>query len=312
MALLLLAAFSAKSLVRSPSAMGLLHCAANGTRSDATVLAMGWDGASFAAPTAGVVTGWRVYGGSDRGQLEQRLQVFRPVDSPVSSFFAVAESSAEVVPDGTGRLFKVRIPVESGDLFALRGTTKTSVCNGAIGFASGLHEGPTSIGSTYEFKLEKGLGAPLDVAVEPDEDGDGYGDRTQDRCPREPTTQDGCPAVDLRVEEAVVKASSILVRVTAGADAEALAVGKIRVQFRLPGSDTGVPLTTSMRGGVERVLPGRATRLKLELPKIVLRQLAKMAPGRSLKAWITVRAVSIAGRKAARRAIVRLPGRKRA
>lgn len=309
--MLLLGALTAASLVRSPNAMGLLlPCNANETSANTTVLALGWDGSTFAAAADGVVTGWGVFGGSDRGRLEQRLQVFRRVDGPVNSFLAVAESSAEVIPDGPRHLFKTRIPVESGDFFALRGTTRTFICDDAVGFTSGLHEGPTSIGSTYEFKAEKGLGVPLDLAIEPDEDGDGYGDRTQDRCPREPTTQDGCPAVDLRVKEAIVKAGSILVQVTAGTDAKALAVGKVPLRFTLPGADSDVLLITNLRGGVKRVLPGRAARLKLEVPKIVLRQLDKMAPGRSLKAWITVRAVSVAGRKAARKVAVRLPGRK--
>lgn len=309
--MLLLGTLTAGSLLRSPKATGLpLFCNANETRTDATVLALGWRGSTFAAPTHGVVTGWGVYGGSDQGRLEQRLQVFRRVDGPMNSFLAVAESSAAVGPNGPKHLFETRIPVESGDLFALRGTTKTFVCGDAVGFTSGLHEGPTSIGSAYEFKAEAGLGVPLNLAIEPDEDGDGYGDRTQDRCPRERTTQDGCPAVDLRVEEAVVKADSILVRVTAGTDAKAFAIGKIPLQLTLPGTDSAVRLVTETRGGVKRVLSGGVTRLKIGLPKIVLRQLDEMPPGRSLKAAIAVRARSAGGRKAIRRVTVRLPGRK--
>lgn len=310
MALLLLGTLTAAALVHPSKAISLVYCSADETRMDATVLGLGLGGAPLPAPADGVVTGWRVYGGSALKRFEQRLQVFRRVDGPVSSFLAVAESNAEVAPDDPRHVFKTRIPVESGDLFALRGT-RTFVCDDVVGVTSGLHQGPTPVGSSYEFKAEEGLGVPLYVAIEPDEDGDGYGDETQDRCIREPTTQDGCPTVNLRVKEAVVKARSILIRVTAGTKAKTLARGEIRWRFTPPGSNYETLQIVGASSGAKRLLPGRSTRLKVDLLRVVQQRLDEMAPERSLKAKISVRALSVAGREVERELTVRLPGRKR-
>jgi len=310
MALLLLGALTAAALVRPPNATSLLYCGADETRPDATVLALGLGGSPLPVPADGVVTGWRVAGGSAQGRLEQRLQVFRRVDGPVSSFLAVGESSAELAPDGPRHYFKTRIPVESGDLLALRGTVKTFVCGKATGVTSGLHEGPTPIGSSYAFKAEEGLGVPLDAIVEPDEDGDGYGDRTQDRCNRMPTTQDGCPVINLRIGDAAVRERSILFRVTVDTKTKVRAIGQVAMPFKPPERDIEGILLVTLVSGVKYVSPGRATRLAMQLPKPLLRRLSSLVPTKSLKAEISVSALSAAGREVERNLTVLLQGRK--
>ncbi len=309
-ALLLGGAVTAAALIPPPNATSLLYCGADETRGDATVLALGLGGSPLPVPADGVVTGWRVVGGSAQGRFEQRLQVFRRVDGPVSSFLAVAESSAKVAPDGPRHLFKTRIPVKGGDLFALRGTTKTSVCDGAVGVTSGLHEGPTPIGSSHEFKSEEGLGVPLDVVIEPDEDGDGYGDRTQDRCTRLPTTQDGCPAINLRVKDAAVRERSILLRVTVDTKTEVRVTGQVAVGLRQPAPSVDGILLLSLDSGVKSVSPGRTARIAIKLPKPLLRRLERLPPKRSLIAMLTVSTLTAAGREGKRKLTVLIPGRK--
>lgn len=300
----------AANLGAQPFPPSLLSCGGNEAAADTTVLALGLGGTPLPAPVDGVVTSWRVHGGSDQERLEQRLQVFRRVDGPVNSFLAVAESRPEVAPDGPRHLFKTRIPVESGDLFALRGTAKTFVCDDVPGVTSGLHQGPTPVGSSYEFKAEEGLGVPLDVAIEADEDGDGYGDQTQDRCTREPTTQDGCPTLNLRVREAAVRERSILFRVTVDTKAKVRAIGQVAVGFTRPERGIEGILLFSLDSGVRNVSPGRTARLATKLPKPLLQRLDRMNPDESLKAKISVSSLSVAGREVERKLTVRLPGRK--
>jgi hypothetical protein len=310
MALLLLGTLAAAALVRPPNAMGLLYCGADETRTDATVLGLGLGGTPLPAPVDGVVTGWRVTGGGSKGQLEQRLQVFRRVDGPVNSLLAVGESSAELAPDGPRHVFKTRIPVESGDLFALRGTTKTFVCDDAAGVTSGLHEGTTTIGSTYAFKAEEGLAVPLDVVIEPDEDGDGYGDETQDPCTRMPTTQDGCPTINLHVKDATVRERSILFRVRVGTKAKVRVIGQVAVGFTRPEQGIEGVSLFSLDSGVKNVSPGRTARLATKLPEPLLQRLDGMSPHKSLKAKISVSSLSVAGREVEHKLTVQLPGRK--
>lgn len=287
-----------------------VYCASEETVADVTVLGLGLGGIPSPAPIDGVLTGWAVQVGSDGGRFEQRLQVFRRVDGPLNRFLAVAESGARMVPTNSREAFKARIPVETGDLFALRGTVETFLCRGMLRSTSALHEGPTPVGSTYEFRAETGLGVPLEVFVEPDEDSDGYGDETQDRCPHVPTTQDGCPAIKLRVEEANVRKRSILLRISVATTAEVGVFGRIDYPLRLPSGDAGGTVTELIVGGVETVRPGRIADFGVMLPKRVRRQLDERPPRRLLKAELTVSATSVAGRTVERKLTVRLPGRK--
>jgi hypothetical protein len=299
-AALLLWAMAAVATPTSPSA--LVFCGGGETAENVTVLGLGWGGAPLPAPEDGVVTAWGV-SRADR-KFEQRLQVFRRVDGPVDSFLAVAESSARMAGRPSS-IFKTRIPVKAGDLFALRGTTQTFLCRGVVGIASGLHEGPTPVGSSYEFRIETGLGVPLGVRIEPDEDGDGYGDWTQDSCTRVPT-QNGCPAVKLRVEEALARVRSILLRVTVATKAEVRIYGDVTYPQRLPGQSGDVPVTESIDSASKTVQPGKATGIGLKLPRRLQRHLKERL--RPLEVDLSVLATSVAGRAVERELTVRLPG----
>jgi hypothetical protein len=289
----------------SPS---LVYCASDQTVPNVTVLGLGLEGSPLPAPTPGVVTGWSVSGGSAAGRFEQRLQVFRRVDGPVNRFYAVAQSSPRMAPSNSGRPFKTRIPVASGDLFALRGTVETFLCRGVVGVTSGLHGGPTPVGSTYEFTAEEGLGAPLSVIIEPDEDRDGYGDETQDRCPRLPTTRNRCPAIKLRVEDAIVRRRSMLLRISVSTKALVRVVGSVDYPLR-PRAGGGM-VTELIESGDRTVRPGKVAAFGIKLSNRLRRRLSERPPRRPLEAELDVRAISVAGDTEERQLTVRLPGRR--
>ena len=287
---------------------GQVYCGADRTEEGVTVLGLGLGGLPAPASTGGVVTGWAVHVGSDRGLHEQRLQVFRRVDGPVNRFYAVAESSRRMVPSNSRKPFKTRIPVASGDLFALRGTVETFLCRKMPGVTSALHEGPTPVGSTYEFKAETSLGVPLEVFIEPDMDRDGYGDETQDRCPRLPTTRNRCPAIKLRVEDAIVSRRSMLLRISVATTAQVRIVGSVDYPFR-PHAGRGI-VTELIGSGAKTVRPGKVAGFGIKLSNRLRQRLSERPPRRSLAAQLDVRAISFAGRMEERQLTVRLPGRR--
>jgi hypothetical protein len=285
-----------------------VYCGTDRTEGDVTVLGLGLGGPPAPAPTASVVTGWAVHVGSNRGRHEQRLQVFRRVDGPVNSFYAVAQSSSRIVPSNSRQAFKTRIPVASGDLFALRGTVETFLCRGMRGVTSALHEGPTPVGSRYEFETETGLGVPLEVFLEPDEDGDGYGDETQDRCPRLPTTRNDCPTIKLRVEDAIARRRSMLLRVSVATRAQVYVVGSVDYPLR-PGTRSGMVIEL-IESDHKTVRPGKVTAFEIKLSKRLRRRLSERPPKRPLEAELDVRAISDAGDTEEHQLTVPLPGRK--
>ena len=302
---LLWTAVAATAEQASPS---LVHCAGKQTVPNVTVLGLGLGGSPLPAPRRSVVTGWSVRGGSAEGRFEQRLQVFRPVDGLVNTYYAVAATRPQMVPSDSRRPFEVRIRVARGDLFALRGTVETFVCRGVVGVTSAIHEGPTPTAARYEFKTEEGLGVPLSVTIEPDRDGDGYGDQTQDRCPRLPTTRNRCPAMKLRVEDTTVRMRSMLLLVSVATKAQAFVVGSVEYPLR-PRAGRGI-VTEPIESDHKTVRPGKATAFEIKLSKRLRRRLSERPPKRPLEAELDVRAINFFGDFEERRLTVRLPGRK--
>jgi hypothetical protein len=158
------------------------------------------------SPGRGVIVRWRVKEAS--GPL--RLRVLRPGPSGRT----VVASSAVATSPGPGvQTFATRIPVATGDLIAV------DILGGTLGLRDHapvqypLPPQPptvTAVEDVWIPPLPDGAVAPpptvindgledvYNADVEPDADGDGFGDETQDLCAADPTRQTPCVA-DLAV-----------------------------------------------------------------------------------------------------------------
>jgi hypothetical protein len=148
---------------------------------------------SYVAPTDGVITSWAHR--ADAAPPELRFRVVRQFGE--TNYFALVGESAST-PQAANELneFPVRIPVKGGDVIGLfLGPSTAYHCSSATGktadvwyYALGsvgtetLFVGPQS---TYKFDVS--------AQLEPDVDGDGFGDETQDLCPSNASTQGPCP-----------------------------------------------------------------------------------------------------------------------
>jgi hypothetical protein len=160
---------------------------------------------SYDVPSSGVITSWSTKPGPSTG-TGARLKVYRPTADP-HKWTVVGESAAKVplTPD-TLNTANTRIPVQAGDRIAIR----TASGNGGpcdFPYPAGLGPGyalfsfqamPSSTdppaGSSVTFS-DDGLEELVNIAavVEPDADGDGFGDETQDHCPGVAGSNNGCP-----------------------------------------------------------------------------------------------------------------------
>ena len=153
----------------------------------------------------------------------------------------------------------------------------------------------------------------MTAIIEPDRDGDGYGDERQDKCPQSAAYhRDACSPVTLTVETKA-RRRSILVRVRADIDVSVQVFGQVRWGFkskRKPGDGRSKPTTliVALRGGTKDVAPGKATSFRVALPKTVMRRLSRITPQESLKAEITAFATDSEGALADRSVTVRLKG----
>ncbi|MEA2663521.1 MAG: hypothetical protein QOI11_465, partial [Candidatus Eremiobacteraeota bacterium] len=151
------------------------------------------------APVSGVVTGWRIR--ALAGQQQLTLLAARASGSTWRA--AAVDATPQTIAGGAIESFSARLPVTAGDALALEASSIPSARDPLAGgplavFSEALGSLPRAPDTT----LDGGLLVQADV--EPDADGDGFGDETQDACPAEPARQVGpCAAAAVSVATVV-------------------------------------------------------------------------------------------------------------
>ncbi|MEA2330997.1 MAG: hypothetical protein QOH58_1135 [Thermoleophilaceae bacterium] len=137
-----------------------------------------------------IVTSWRTRGASG----SMALEVLQPTGGTSSSLEGTFKSeSAEVLGAGGGSVqqFPTRLPASGGDMIGVAIDAAGGIGANAAGPGTTFYEAPptanftTNLSGTYELLLQ--------ATLEPDSDGDGFGDATQDGCSTSPSTQGACP-----------------------------------------------------------------------------------------------------------------------
>jgi len=285
-------------------------CVANESRPDATAIAL-YNGGSLAPQSnvypGGVITRWRVQAPPDQAPIQQRLIVNRQAGEEDDS--KVGESALETIGPGTSE-FATRVPAPDYAHIGLTGPEAALFCDHDSGSTAGLVEGAWAIGETRRFHVEVHVSVPVVVTVEPDRDGDGFGDETQDGCPQSALYQSGCPLVHLDVV-ARAKPAAILVDVTPSAEAKVYGWGQVAWQARTK-SGKSHRRTVGIGPTKYRWLAGGvATRIRLALPKAVIRRLKRTPRRETLRAKVFVHSMDLAGRPSTEKLAVELRGRGR-
>jgi len=217
-------------------------------------------------------------------------------------FEVLAESAPGLVLGQPENKFPTRIPVSAGALFGLSSSKSIPTCFG-IGapgdtLASFNPDVPVG-GKAKPFESPDGILLSLAVVIEPDADGDGYGDESQDGCPQSAATQGTCPApppvvVTKLVGKPKLEGNVVAVKLTTSAPAKVTVTGSIR------GKRAAGPASKT-------VTPGETGRLYLQLSKATKQRLAKLPRKRKLKMVVEAK---VAGAPTVSSEIS-LPGRKK-
>jgi hypothetical protein len=269
---------------------------------------------------AGVATRWRVRSPGIDVHTE-KLKVFRSVFG-ANRVQVIAESNLENVTDGH-ESFGIRIPVQASDRFGVTGKPG----EGAIACIPGrtddiagefFGEGP--LGSSQSFNEDEGAQAAVSAVIEPDRDGDGYGDETQDGCPQSAAYQGPCPTITLDTFPIVLK-RSVLVLVSTSEASSVQVFGQVGWKPRHKGGalaskttkNAGHHLSTGvivgLSGGTTMAKPGEVTPYNVKLPKSVIRHLDQISPKQVVKGTITAQTTDLAGRLTEHTITIRLHGR---
>jgi hypothetical protein len=294
-------------------------CVANSSEAGSTAIGLTNPPTPFEVPYlwSGVITRWKVPVAPGHGPLAQQLGVFEFAEGE-AQYRKVAESATETVVAGTNE-FTTRIPLagEGHHYLGLTGPVETLVCTGLEQAVSGRVLGDFPLGAIRSVE-DVGIGVPVTAISEPDLDQDGYGDETQDGCPRSAATQGGCPTVTptavARVEPGAILLdvrtdSEGLVKVTGETGWRLGPKGKGRAKAS---KRVGRRYSAALKATEEKsVPPGSVTTFEVPLPKSVKHHLAGMKPSLSLSARIAVTATDLAYRETSTTLTVKLHGRKR-
>ena len=274
----------------------------------------------IAAPSAGIITGWSSNSALPTAVVD-RLKVLRAANPP-KSFTVVGESAYQHVAPGPNS-FPARIPVQAGDRLGLYGAIDEGgivYCGtGDGGDRLGYVERDLSLETTAEFSEISNAVLAVSAVIEPDRDGDGYGDETQDKCPQSAAYQGPCPTITLSSFPIVLK-RSVLVLVGASESSSVQVFGQVGWRPRHKGgalaSKTPKPaghlnkgVIVGLSGGTTTVKPGEVTPYNVKLPKSVLRHLSQISPKQVVKGTITALTTDLAGQTVEHTITIRLHGR---
>ena len=277
-----------------------------------TTLAGPAGGLPLTAPSAGVIT-------------KLKLQNAVPFPFAVPTSVKVLRSagannytvvSQVTVPVLTGQtIADARLPVQAGDRLGLYGQPFTYegsevpslsiYCESEDGAILGAAEGDIPPGSTAEFSPEMEGGVPIVATLEPDADGDGYGDETQDKCPQNAAVQAAACPVSAVIPPATLSATSVAkkglvtVLVTSNAQAPVTVGGSVKL---------GKSKLAKLNGGTQIVTPGAIAKFTLLFPQALKAKLKLLSPKRWLPLAITATATNSAGVPSASNLRVKLKG----
>ena len=149
------------------------------------------EGPIFAAPASGVITSWQHHALGAPGTL--RLRLFRAV-SPPGTFLLVGQSKLETETPGSVNTFATRVPVAAGDLLGLGTGTQINHCVTPSGPGNEVSTGGPQFLEQTSVPVPGPVPALLNIAatIEPDSDGDSYGDESQDDCDGNGARLDDC------------------------------------------------------------------------------------------------------------------------
>ncbi len=264
------------------------------------------------APSSGVITEWKVNVGSfpfeEPGELAQlgqilyqQLYVMKPLDP--RHYFVAGKSESERASIGTTSSFLTRIPVQQGDLLALGGPRTVYCLTEDTGDSTTDFRSIPGVGATVETSEEPftGYQVPVVAKIEPDVDGDGYGDETQDKCPQSAAYQTACPVVTLGVLP-TTGSKAVTLHVSSSLSAPVAVTATV-------GLGKGKKATLS--APTQTIAPGSLAGFTLTLTPQVTKTLKALSSKKSLKMTITASATNVTGAPSSAVATVKLKGKKK-
>jgi hypothetical protein len=232
--------------------------------------------------------------------LQQRLLVAR---AEGELFKVVGESSGGPLNLTGSNTYRARVPVQAGDYLGIAGSPFAAWCDTkdpADTYAAAT--GGTPVGSSLRVERATGLQVPITARVEPDADGDGYGDETQDQCPQSAAYQTPCPVVTVS-SLSLAHPKAVTVYVSSSLAAPIAVTGTVKL---------GKGKAATLNAPGQTVAPGTFGRFNLALTKPVRKTLGELSTKKALTLTVSASATNVTGSPSTAASTVKLPGQKKA
>jgi len=277
------------------------------------------DGADVATPT-GVITSWSVRRAS--GTVALRVLRGRPGESMPNELHATnVDESLDRTGSGsdTAQSFDTRLPVKAEDYIGI-----TLVAGSSIGNFSGpgdqIFEVPGDLNlAKVDSTTPENFEPLVSATVEPDADGDGFGDESEDACPSSAATQGACPVAGVPNGGGGVKppvSTAATTKVRLGSRSATFRGGKASITLKNPNAvavkgKLSLKLRKKAVGSRSYSLAAGATaKIRVKLAKVARRRIAKRGKVK-LSLRITAKGATGATFKTAAKLTVKKAARRR-
>jgi hypothetical protein len=158
----------------------------------------------YVATTGGVITEWRFRAEANPGTIV--MQVLAPDPNNNAQYTPLAETAPAALIANQLNKVQARIPISAGQEIGLRTVTASHGCyaipvTGFTDFGS-APPAPLPGGGPAMYGFGSGSAATnIAATVEPDGDNDGFGDETQDGCPKNASRSDDCVAPSVKIDK---------------------------------------------------------------------------------------------------------------
>ncbi len=264
----------------------------------------------IAAPSAGVVTQWKVNVVPVPITFEQTMKILR-LNTGAHTAEVIAEDSR--ILGGGQNVFDTRISVQAGDRVSLFGqgpTVESLTCKtpGQENVIGGFPGNGGGVGSANPYiELPSEFRIPVSAVIEPDADGDGYGDETQDKCPQSAAVQGECPVIVLDSYPAP-KRNAVVVLVGTSTETPVSVSARAKLPRTKKGKKKAKASAARLKNVTRTVTPGKLGRFVLRYPGNLKRALRSLPKGRKLNLKITATATNVAGQVSTDKATLKLRG----
>jgi len=277
------------------------------------------DGADVFTPT-GVITSWSVRRAS--GTVALRVLRGRPGESMPNELHATnVDESLDRTGSGsdTAQSFDTRLPVKAEDYIGI-----TLVAGSSIGNFSGPGDQIFEVAgdpnlANVDNTTPENFEPLLSATVEPDADGDGFGDESEDACPSSAATQGACPVAGVPKGGGGVKppvSTAATTKVRLGSRSATFRGGKASITLKNPNAvavkgKLSLKLRKKAVGSRSYSLAAGATaKIRVKLAKVARRRIAKRGKVK-LSLRITAKGATGATFKTAAKLTVKKAARRR-